>query len=250
MAENSSFSTVMGQADSDDVIHSFDDDEVEQARELDSTLPDTNNSVSYMGSQVLEKIVNKLCKVKISKKDVDEFQRKLRGNLVDSWEEKSVCKHRSGIPVEKFERFLEMFKKTTGVSEDVIEDLRQIEFCDDMEEQVKSFKMETNACSGRYGMIALACKSGKIDLMYTIYTVSFKMADKVEEITKQKSLFGILFGKMEKETRRTEFKFGFKDVNRIQENYIRGKALQSFCNEGLIPSINYVKSLDECESQD
>ena len=172
-----------------------------------------------------------LQKVKVSKGDAGEFE-KLIQQRIRSWNEKTTLKRRIGIELENYDEFLESFQRSTGID-------------NHSDELIKSFSIKNTDTSGAFGLIALSKCDNKIDLAYAVYSVAVEF----KPITRLKANLFVLFGIpqlcLEEEEVFEDFDFTSVDLEKLQENYIKAKALKSFANEGIVKKINYVKSIED-----
>lgn len=185
-----------------------------------------------------------LQKVKVSKGDAGEFE-KLIQQRIRSWNEKTTLKRRIGIELENYDEFLESFQRSTGIDNETLESLKDIKYCNHSDELIKSFSIKNTDTSGAFGLIALSKCDNKIDLAYAVYSVAVEF----KPITRLKANSFVLFGIpqlcLEEEEVFEDFDFTSVDLEKLQENYIKAKALKSFANEGIVKKINYVKSIED-----
>ena len=189
-----------------------------------------------------------LQKVKVSKGDAGEFE-KLIQQRIRSWNEKTTWKRRIGIELENYDEFLESFQRSTGIDNETLESLKDIKYCNHSDELIKSFSIKNTGTSGAFGLIALSKCDNKIDLAYAVYSVAVEF----KPITRLKANLFVLFGIpqlcLEEEEVFEDFDFTSVDLEKLQENYIKAKALKSFANEGIVKKINYVKSIEDANWQ-
>lgn len=185
-----------------------------------------------------------LQKVKVSKGDAGEFE-KLIQQHVRSWDEKTTLKRRIGIELENYNEFLESFQRSTGIDNETLESLKDIKYCNQSDELIKSFCIKSTGTSGAFGLIALSKYDNKIDLAYAIYSVAVEF----KPVTRLKANLPVLFGMaqlcLEEEEVFEDIDFTSVDLEKLQENYIKAKALKSFENEGIVKKINYVKCIED-----
>lgn len=185
-----------------------------------------------------------LQKVKVSKGDAGEFE-KLIQQRIRSWNEKTTLKRKIGIELENYDEFLESFQRSTGIDNETLESLKDIKYCNHSDELIKSFSIKNTGTSGAFGLIALSKCDNKIDLAYAVYSVAVEF----KPITRLKANLFVLFGIpqlcLEEEEVFEDFDFTSVDLEKLQENYIKAKALKSFANEGIVKKINYVKSIED-----
>ena len=185
-----------------------------------------------------------LQKVKVSKGDAGEFE-KLIQQRIRSWNEKTTLKRRIGIELENYDEFLESFQRSTGIDNETLESLKDIKYCNHSDELIKSFSIKNTDTSGAFGLIALSKCDNKIDLAYAVYSVAVEF----KPVTRLKANLFVLFGIpqlcLEEEEVFEDFDFTSVDLEKLQENYIKAKALKSFANEGIVKKINYVKSIED-----
>ena len=185
-----------------------------------------------------------LQKGKVSKGDAGEFE-KLIQQRIRSWNEKTTLKRRIGIELENYDEFLESFQRSTGIDKETLESLKDIKYCNHSDELIKSFCIKNTGTSGAFGLIALSKCDNKIDLAYAVYSVAVEF----KPVTRLKANLFVLFGIpqlcLEEEEVFEDFDFTSVDLEKLQENYIKAKALKSFANEGIVKKINYVKSIED-----
>ena len=185
-----------------------------------------------------------LQKVKVSKGDAGEFE-KLIQQRIRSWNEKTTLKRRIGIELENYDEFLESFQRSTGIDKETLESLKDIKYCNHSDELIKSFSIKNTGTSGAFDLIALSKCDNKIDLAYAVYSVAVEF----KPVTRLKANLFVLFGIpqlcLEEEEVFEDFDFTSVDLEKLQENYIKAKALKSFANEGIVKKINYVKSIED-----
>ena len=185
-----------------------------------------------------------LQKVKVSKGDAGEFE-KLIQQRIRSWNEKTTLKRRIGIELENYDEFLESFQRSTGIDNETLESLKDIKYCNHSDELIKSFSIKNTDTSGAFGLIALSKCDNKIDLAYAVYSVAVEF----KPVTRLKANLFVFFGIpqlcLEEEEVFEDFDFTSVDLEKLQENYIKAKALKSFANEGIVKKINYVKSIED-----
>ena len=189
-----------------------------------------------------------LQKVKVSKGDAGEFE-KLIQQRIRSWNEKTTWKKRIGIELENYDEFLESFQRSTGIDKETLESLKDIKYCNHSDELIKSFSIKNTGTSGAFGLIALSKCDNKIDLAYAVYSVAVEF----KPVTRLKANLFVFFGIpqlcLEEEEVFEDFDFTSVDLEKLQENYIKAKALKSFANEGIVKKINYVKSIEDTNWQ-
>ena len=139
------------------------------AASLEGTLPHVNTTEIKIKKQsqlgilksgmnaaldVAQRMKDLLMGVRVSKKDSDDFSKMLQDQLVEKWSEETHCKVFLGIEVEEYGEFLKDFQISTGVSEKVMADFRQMKRTDLMKDQLKTFHCEGMDLKGKYGMYA------------------------------------------------------------------------------------------------
>ena len=185
-----------------------------------------------------------LQKVKVSKGDAGQFE-KLIHQRVRSWDEKTILKRRYGIELQDFDEFLKSFQRSTGIDNKTLEGLKDIKRCNHSNERIKSFSIKNSDSSGKFGLIVLSKWDNKIDLVYAEYSVAVGFKPVTKRKTKGFILFNIPFLFFGEKEVFEDFDFTSANLEKLQENYIKAKALKFFEDEGLVKKINYVKSIED-----
>ena len=91
-----------------------------------------------MGASVssTEKMIKKLENEVIDKRKAEQFHASLSSSFL-SWEEKQICKKRTGVPKDQLDDFLEAFKNNNDLTEEKIKCLRDMKYCDTIEDKVR-----------------------------------------------------------------------------------------------------------------
>ncbi|XP_061180259.1 uncharacterized protein LOC133188791 [Saccostrea echinata] len=105
--------------------------------------------------------------------------------------------------------------------------------------------------SARYGMMAFGRSPDLkyIDCMYVLYKMDFKIAPEVIVTEKKHKVLWGLFSWTDEKRKSRERSLGSKSIKALQF-FFRMKALEGFYKEGLIESINYVKSIDDVPAKE
>ena len=185
-----------------------------------------------------------LQKVKVSHGDAEEFE-KLIKERVRSWKEETVLKRRIGINLKDYDGFLESFQKSAGIDNKIVDGLRHIKFSRQSDELIKHFWVSNTDSTGSFGLIGLTKNNNTIDLAYAVYNISVEFKAATLMKTKTWKIFGIPFLSLEEEEFYQDFDFTSVNFNKLQENYIKAKAMQSFLSEGILTKINYVSSIND-----
>ena len=189
-----------------------------------------------------------LQKVKVSNYDADKFDQLIQ-NHVKSWKEESVVRSRTGIALETYDEFLKGFQKSTGISDEDLESLKDIKYCKQADGIIKSFTVNAGAFTGAYGLVALSRNDDEIDLAYALYR--FQVAFRPPQRTTTALVFvfdnvGIILSKEEEEEPWfRKFNFSGSDMTKLRENFIKQRALSSFQSDGIVKKINYVSQIED-----
>lgn len=187
--------------------------------------------------------------VKVSKYDARKLERKLAGELLSKWEESIQVMKSTKIPAANIEPFLDyMHKAYEGIDKAMREKMNGICYSHGTwENKLVETKYNAAANSGaRYAMVAFGrSKDTKyIDCIYLLYKMDFKLASKETVPTDHKSMCHSLLAWTTTADHKAHKQLDTETSNQLQ-NFFRLKALNGFYNEGIIDSINYVKSVDD-----
>jgi len=194
---------------------------------------------------VLQGIQEKLASVKVSRKDMEEFQKQLSDQLVEKWKEDSQCKVFRGILKEKYEEFLQLFKETTEVDDKVIAALKTVGIGEDVKDQIKCFQCESTALKGRYGMYVVKTRKGdveRVDICYSLYSFETDLVGVEERLKPLNGQSKVVdMGHVDVITGEVRYnrRLKVKDINALTTNFIVAKALIGFADAGVIPSVRY-----------
>jgi len=155
-------------------------------------------------------MVRKLEYEEVNRNKALSFQKDKLG-LFSQWNERQICKKRTGIEVANFDRFLEDFKKHNDLREDQVSILRDIKYAATIEDKVKSFQFSYNGGLA-FGMIAATKVDGIIEFVISMFVVQYR-------------LLGAPHNNV---------------VETFEEDFIKMKALESFRQHGYIQSIKYI----------
>jgi len=176
--------------------------------------------------------------ITINRKDSDEAERLLRGDLVEKWDEKIFNKVTIGIEVDKFEDYLGRMSKRFNIT-DLKEQFLEITYSESTEEKVWKFGFD-NDLSSLFGFVSFKKDyRGKIDAVYAIHSLRAKMADKRITTTKTKWALWVIPLESETSVEREPVKFGTKDIDKIRNQYFMKRALEAFKDYGLLEEIKY-----------
>lgn len=205
---------------------------------------DTNKTLT-----ALDAVKIGLQNVKVSRYDADKLERKLEEELFSKWEESIEVMKSTKIPEESISKFLDnMHKSYKGIDKDLRKKMDGILYSHGTwENKLVEWKYNADANSGaRYGMLAFGrSKDTKyIDCIYLLYKMDFKLASTDTVPTDHKSMFQRLLAWTTTADHKANKKLDIATIKRLQ-NFFRLKALNGFCNEGVIDRINYVKSIDD-----
>ncbi|XP_052762387.1 uncharacterized protein LOC128205033 [Mya arenaria] len=203
---------------------------------------DTANSTKHTISQCLQK-------VKVSRVDADELQRQLQGELMDTWSESCELVKGTRIRADNLGAYLDhLVDAYEGIDMATRRKMEGILFSKEAwKHELIEWKINTGNESGsRYGMIAF-CKSPDclfLDCMCVLYKMNFKVSPQRLIKTRDKSaLFGLITWTTTEEQVQ-ERTLGAYSIKRLK-NFFRLKALKGFYHEGIIDSIDYVRSLND-----
>ncbi|XP_052765132.1 uncharacterized protein LOC128206597 [Mya arenaria] len=203
---------------------------------------DSANSIKHTISQYLQK-------VKVSRADADELERQLQGELMDTWSESCELVKGTRIRVDNLGAYLHhLVDAYEGIDIATRRKMEGILFSREAwKHELIEWKINTGNESGsRYGMIAF-CKSPDglfLDCMCVLYKMNFKVSPQRLIKTRDKSaLFGLITWTTTEEQVQ-ERTLGAYSIKRLK-NFFRLKALKGFYHEGIIDSIDYVRSLND-----
>ena len=171
-------------------------------------------------------------RIRVSEKETETFDQLIKESL-QNWNEKTQVKQRRGIELENYEKYLTAFQRSAGIDNETLEGLKEIQYCEETEEIIKSFAIKHTELSGSYGIIAMVKNQKKIDMMYAVFkfSVEIKPAWRFKPVG---NIFGISIP-----IPAHELDFTSLDIDKLQENYIKNKALKAFQAEGMLTKINY-----------
>lgn len=156
-----------------------------------------------------------------------------------------------GIAIRDMPDFLDHMQDAyEGIDANLRKKMNAIQWTEEWAYKVIEFKYNNSSSdsSARYGMIAFGKFNDggtvRVDCMYCLYKLDFKVAPKRIVTTKQHSvLWGLVKWQTINETVQ-ERVLGIKSLERIK-NFFRYKALEGFYKEGLIDRINVVPSIED-----
>ena len=158
-----------------------------------------------------EDMLKKLEHETVDKAKADTFEVMLKGRNFIRWEERQVCKKRTGVPMAKLSEFLEEFKKNNNLTEEDIKILRDLQFCTTVEDKIKQFCFDTEG-GLNFGMVVASNNQVTIDFIISMYVIKFEARDN-------------------------------NSIENMQEDYIKMKALEAFKANGYIININYINDI-------
>lgn len=134
-----------------------------------------------------------------------------------------------------------ILKFLLGIGKEQIKQLKGIRFAKEIDLRIMDFNYvestDDDMNRSRYGMVVLAKSGDEIGCMYVLYKMDFKIAS-----SKMRSLLWGLF----KWEGPNNSKIAGVVKSRSFHNFFRTKAMEEFYKEGVIDSVNYVKSLESC----
>jgi len=180
-------------------------------------------------------------KVEIKREEVNEAEKMMRGDLVETWDEQIFHDTSTGIPENKFEEFVNHMMKRLGINYKASVELKgqfmQMKYLDSKKELIWKFGLEYAEFSSLYGFVSFKKDyRGKINAVYAIHSLRAKMADKVT-ITTNYILWILPWST---ETSVEPLKFGTKDIDKIRSQYFKNRALEAFKENGLLEEIKYI----------
>ena len=107
-------------------------------------------------------------RIRVSEKETETFDKLIKESL-QNWNEKTQVKQRRGIELENYEKYLTAFQRSTGIDNETLEGLKEIQYCEETEEIIKSFAIKHTELSGSYGIIAMVKNQKKIDMMHSVF---------------------------------------------------------------------------------
>ncbi|XP_052691806.1 uncharacterized protein LOC128169766 [Crassostrea angulata] len=189
-----------------------------------------------------DRVKNAFYSVKVSKKEANELERQLEGELFEKWNESFESMQCTKVPLTDLKPFLDRLENSyEGIDKKVRKKMELIMFSGSWQDKIMEWKFNKGETGARYGMMAFgkSADGKEIDCMYILYKMDFKVAPKVTVTTKHTSILFSLFEWSIPEEK-TEPRFlGHQSRKRFQ-NYFRLKALEGFCSEGVIDRVSYV----------
>jgi len=192
-----------------------------------------------------------LSSIEVNKEALQNFKSKLANQKVDDWVEDSQCQLFTGIDKAKYKDFLQLFKKTNKLDEDVMAALEIVEFGKGADNKIKSFRCENSQLTGRYGLYCVVPTQlekddvERVDVAYSVFNFSTKLMGIEENKDHRGKKAGVKitnsnhFGKQKSSIREIGYQLSVGDVDAISENFIIWKALSGFANAGVIPKVKY-----------
>ena len=199
-----------------------------------------------VASDLKNKLTEKFSSVKISKKDLDKAERKIKGDLIDEWKENTVYNACYGVPKANIRDYVKSLKSVLkdldeDAQEQVYDSLNNMAFADEIDHLVLNFHLKIDAVGSSYGYI-VATKNpitDKLNFAYAIHMMRFKMAERRIEVKTQKKLFWLIPVGTTTHIEHEKVKFGEDDMERLKNEYCKHRALESLAKEGIINQITY-----------
>ena len=113
---------------------------------------ESKQEVSIKEDHVGECVSQKLSKVRVNKKDFEEYQTALKDRLVKDWTETSMCKVFNGVEIANYPKFLDTLQKSADFDDKIRGDLEQLHYTDNVRENYKAFTCKETKNSGSFGM--------------------------------------------------------------------------------------------------
>lgn len=157
-----------------------------------------------------ENMLKKMEYESVDKGKADSFALMLKTRHFKRWDERQVCKKRTGVPMKKLPEFLEEFKKNNDLEEEDIKILRDLQYCRTVEDKIKHFCFDTKG-GLNFGMVVASNNQVTVDFIISMYVIKFEANDQ-------------------------------NSIENMQEDYIKMKALEAFKDNGYIDKINYVNN--------
>jgi len=127
-------------------------DNPDQWKDLPSTSPSHD-------THIMDKIQNTLSSVQVSKNDLQEFERNLSDQFVDSWQEDSQCKIFKGIERKYYKEFLKLFQEATKIDAPTMAAFRTVGLdSDGVQDQLKYFHCQGTDLNGKFGMYVVLAR--------------------------------------------------------------------------------------------
>ena len=113
---------------------------------------ESKQEVGIKEDHVGECVSQKLSKVRVNKRDFEEYQTALKDRLVKDWTETSMCKVFNGVEIANYPKFLNTLQKSADFDDKIRSDFEQLHHTDNVRENYKAFTCKETKNSGSYGM--------------------------------------------------------------------------------------------------
>merc|ERR1719244_848505 len=175
----------------------------------------------------------------------------MRGQLMDSWDEKMVYDVTRGVPKDNLDEFTDSLAESLGLDEQQCRALRAkmkpMAYAEAKVSQILEMSFNIDKFKSIYGFVSMVRENdGTIAIAYAFHKLTFKMAAKlVKETETKKTKKEFLFWEITPEVttseayRKEQVKFGEKDIDAIKKAFGRHKALETLKQEGIITAIKY-----------
>lgn len=184
---------------------------------------------------------NYLQRVKVCKPDTDKIEKQIKKELFETLDDRCEVVRMTDIPFKKIDHFINHIGDAfEGIGENGKQKLKTINFCDKAQHLIRQFKFnvdtEDNIFRARYGMVVMAKSGDRVECNYVLYKMDFRIA-----VSKERSILWGLF--------RWESTDPDKTAQLVNDmsfpNFFRTKAIEEFYKEGIIESINYVRTIND-----
>ena len=181
--------------------------------------------------------------MKVSPADAKKFDNLIKSRVA-TWEENTIVERHIEIESADFENYLMYLQNRFDITKESFEKLLAIKYMKASDSLINYFKLNPDGTSGGYGFIVALKIAGKISIALAVYQikVEFKFKRTVSYIT----IFGfpLLTGEIIEDFYKG-VSYSPNQLENIQSNYIRAKAMNSFLEEGMVEKVSYVESIEE-----
>lgn len=195
---------------------------------------------------VSDAVIKGLNSVKVSKRDAMEFERKLEGEIIDKWYESCEVMKTTKIPIENIDGFLDHMRKSyEGFDDKKRQEVGAVIADQTWNETVIEWGFdEPDNTVVRYGILVFGRSPDKkyVDCLYVLFKMDFKLASK-ERLAGGKGESPC--SKPPSNVLSTPKKMSWSKESKEFQNFVRMKALEECCKEGLIEKIKYVHALED-----
>ncbi|KAH3707717.1 uncharacterized protein LOC127858444 [Dreissena polymorpha] len=195
-----------------------------------------------------------LLSVKVSRYDASEVERQMQGELFDKWQENCEVVKNTMIRFSNINEYLDHLQEAyEGIDEQTRKKMNGVLFSEGTwEYKMMEWKFNKGETSNaRYGMIAFGrSPDGQfVDCMYVMYRMDFKIAPKKIVNNEEHSLLWGLITWTTSSEKNEERSLGLRTIEQLK-NFFRCKAMEGFRDNGVIETINYVKSIEDAANDD